>query len=316
MSPAPAPTFLVGSVRSGTTLLRLMLDHHPRIAFFSEMEFIVNPLPASGGFITVGQFRDYGKADYFFRESGFEIRDGVQCYEEMARDFMEQFRRRRGKPLVGATVHENFDRLLRIWPDAKFIHLVRDPRDVARSIARMGGWAGTPWGSAQLWIDAETLWDRVQPALPAGRKIEVTYERLVAEPEVTLTQLAAFFGLPYDPAMLSYPNDTTYDPPTLSLVNQWKAKTSERDVQLVEARVGGLLAARGYPPSGLPPLTISPALEARLRREDKSAKRRFRRNRYGLALWTADLLTRRLRLKRLHRKVRRRLDEVDRKYIK
>jgi hypothetical protein len=311
-----APTFLVGSPRSGTTLLRLMLDHHPRIAFFSEMQFIVNPLPDCEGFITVEQFRGYAETDYFFRESGFRIGDGVESYEEMARHFLEQFRQRRDKPLVGATVHEHFDRLLRIWPEAKLIHIVRDPRDVARSIAQMGGWAGTPWGSARLWIEAETLWDRLRPALPEDRTTDVAYEQLVAVPEGTLTRLAAFMGMPYDPAMLSYPDDTTYDPPTASLANQWKTKMPERDVQLVEARVGGLLAARGYAPSGLPPVTITPEIEAQLRRQDTSARRRFRRKRYGLALWTADLLTRRLRLRGLQKKVRRALDEVDRRYIK
>src|SRR5262245_48875713 len=43
------PVFLVGSERSGTTLTRLMLDHHPQIAFFFEFEYAVDWMPDSGG---------------------------------------------------------------------------------------------------------------------------------------------------------------------------------------------------------------------------------------------------------------------------
>jgi hypothetical protein len=309
------PAFLVGSVRSGTTLLRLMLDHHPAIAFFSEFEFVVNPLPPDEGFITIDQFRDYAQYERMFRSSGFQVRDGVKTFPEMARDFLEQLRQRTGKRVVGATVHENFDRVLRIWPAAKFIHIARDPRDVARSVVDMG-WAGNPWAGARRWIEAESLWDRIRPTIPADRQIEVRYEGLVADPVGALTRLARFMGLAYDPAMMSYPNDSTYGPPATALVNQWKRKMSDRDVQLVEARVGDLLAARGYPPSGLPPLRVTPQMEKRLRREDKSGRRRFRMNRYGWGWWTADAVTRWLHFGPLYRRVRRKLDEIDSRYLK
>ena len=57
------------------------------------------------------------------------------------------------------------DRLTRIWPDARFIHLVRDPRDVARSVIPMG-WAGNTWVGVERWMEAERLWDRVRSSLP------------------------------------------------------------------------------------------------------------------------------------------------------
>jgi len=52
--------------------------------------------------------------------------------------FLVQKRELESKQFVGATVHRKFDKLLMIWPDAKFIHVVRDPRDVARSVVKMG----------------------------------------------------------------------------------------------------------------------------------------------------------------------------------
>ena len=49
LGPVPAPLFLVGSERSGSTLLRLMLDHHPEIAFAREFDFVVDRVSATGG---------------------------------------------------------------------------------------------------------------------------------------------------------------------------------------------------------------------------------------------------------------------------
>jgi hypothetical protein len=178
------------------------------------------------------------------------------------------------------------------------------------------GWAANPWAGVTRWIEAEVLWDRLRPTIPADRQIEVTHEGLVADAVGTLTRLAGFMGLAYDPAMMSYPDHSTYGPPTMSLVNQWKKKMSDQDVRLVEARVGEMLTAKGYPPSGLPPLTVTPEMEAQLRREDKSGRRRFRRHRYGLFWWTADVVTRKLRLKPLYKRVRRKLDEIDTRHLK
>jgi hypothetical protein len=65
-------------------------------------------------------------------------------------------------------VHRHYDRLLRLWPEARFIHLVRDPRDVASSCIGMG-WAGNVWTGVTRWIEAERLWDEVRGDLaPTG----------------------------------------------------------------------------------------------------------------------------------------------------
>jgi hypothetical protein len=178
------------------------------------------------------------------------------------------------------------------------------------------GWAGNPWSGVRRWIEAETLWDRLRPTIPADRRTEVTHEGLVADAVGTLTRLARFMGLGYDPAMMSYPDHSTYGPPTTSLVNQWKSKMTDHDVRLVEARVGEMLVARGYAPSGLPPLTVTPEMERQLCREDKAGRRRFRINRYGWFWWTADAVTRQLHLKPLYKRVRRKLDEVDTRHLK
>src|SRR4030095_2960604 len=88
-------------------------------------------------------------------------------YPGLMKSFVSQYGRRSRKPIHGATCHKHFDRLLRIWPRARFVHLMRDGRDVARSCIGMG-WSGNVWCGAQRWIDAEELWaglaERIDPA--------------------------------------------------------------------------------------------------------------------------------------------------------
>src|SRR5690242_9279390 len=131
-----APVFLVGAERSGTTLLRLMLDHHPEIAFLHEFEVAVLTMPARGGFPTrealLAFLRTHRSPRFVF-----DVDERLDA-PALLRAMLEQKRTRDRKPRLGATCHVHFDRLLRLWPEASFIKLVRDPRDVARSSIGMG----------------------------------------------------------------------------------------------------------------------------------------------------------------------------------
>src|SRR5262249_10285452 len=153
-----------------------------------------------------------------------------------------------------------FDRLLRIWPDARFIHIVRDGRDVGRSVIERG-WAGNMYTAVEPWIEAELLWSRLCPVLAAERRTEIRYETLVGEPVATLTRLCEFIGVPYDPAMLEYPHDSTFDRPSPQLIGQWKRKLSPDAVRLAEARIGPILIERGYELSGYPRLEVTRPME-------------------------------------------------------
>ena len=120
-APAEAPLFLVGSERSGTTLLRLMLDHHPEIAFEKEFDFVVTQVSDAGEFPSP---HDYVEWIATVRGANYAI-DRSLDYRELVNDFLHQKQAASGgKPHVGATVHRNFDRLRFLWPDARYIHLI------------------------------------------------------------------------------------------------------------------------------------------------------------------------------------------------
>ena len=313
------PIFLVGAERSGTTLLRMMLNSHPQIAFLFEFAYAVNMIPESEGWPDLRQYHLYLETDRIFQDArrfaGLSI-DANLDYPHLIDSFLRQKRDHDGKPLVGATVHYRFDRLLRIWPDARFIHIVRDGRDVGRSRIEMG-WAGNMYMAVDYWIEAEALWARLSRDLPADRRFDVRYETFVTEPEATLTQLCTFLGLSYDPAMLDYTKtDTTYGPPSPSMIGQWNRKLDLKQVQLAEARIGKMLVERGYELSGYPALEVTPAMQRRLRLQTRWYSAMFRRRRIGTPLFLAEIFTRRVGPHAWHAAMTRRVNAIENLYLK
>jgi hypothetical protein len=216
--------------------------------------------------------------------------------------------------VLGATCHKHFDRLLRLWPRARLVHLVRDGRDVARSCVGMG-WAGNVWHGAERWIEAETLWDALAPRLAPGSVHELSYEDLVGAPERELTRLCAFLGVEFDPGMLAYERDSTYARPDPGLVGQWRTKLAPAELALLEARIGPQLRARGYAPSGVTPARPGALRRAVLALQDRLGRFRFRRERYGLAHVASSKLARLLGLSAWERRLARERDRIDDQHL-
>ena len=242
-----SPAFLVGAERSGTTLLRLILGAHADIAWLNEFEYAVDRIGQNDDWPDVSAYAAWLETHRVFRATGFTV-DTSQPYPDIARSFLSQWQSATGRPIVGAAVHRHFDRLLRIWPEAKFIHMVRDGRDVARSRIGMG-WAGNAWTGVRSWMECENLWDQVQARVPAGRRVEIRYEDLVTTPERSLQAICELLGTEFDDRMLAFEHPS-YGPPDPSLAEQWRHRLSVAELQLVESRVADLLVDRGYELSG------------------------------------------------------------------
>lgn len=307
-----APLFLVGSERSGTTLLRLMLDHHPDIAFEKEFDFAVERVSAAGELPPIELYLDWIAT---VRGVDYAI-DRSLGYRELVNDFLRQKQAASGgKPHVGATIHRNFDRLPYLWPDARYIHLVRDPRDVARSVVQKG-WAGNIYQAAEFWTKAERCWDALAPHLSAGQAIEVRYEDLVLQTESVLAAVCRFAGVDYSPRMLDYPADAPqYPPPDPGLVMQWKTKLAPHDVALVEVRAAGLMERRGYEPSGRPLPAVGPVRHDLLLTAARLRRFRTRLEMLGPWLVALDVLGRRLGLRRMARHAQRGINAVEQSLI-
>ncbi len=305
------PIFLVGAPRSGTTMLRLMLDHHPAIAFEHEFDQVVEQLSDAGVFPEVGCFVQWLKTVRGFH---YQV-DARLDYLALVNSFLRQKQEQSGwKPHVGATIHLHFHRLRYLWPEARYIHLLRDPRDVARSVMEKQ-WAGNLYMGARFWQEAEHCWDLLAGHLRSDQAIEVRYEDLVANPEAELTRICRFIGVEFAAAMLDYSETAIqYPKPNPKLANQWQRKSSTNEVQQVELQVGELMKRRGYEPI-YPDIKASVLNRRRLTFDSKVKCLGFRMKKIGLRLLISDILARRLGFHSWQRTIGERINDLEDKSL-
>jgi len=306
-----SPTFVYGALRSGTTLLKLMLDSHEDISCPGEVDFILDYLKKEDG-AEWSYDLDRLSLDFGFQDSNLNICE-LPDARQIALDFVNQLRKR-ARGLLVLNIHRNLDKAVELFPSAKFIHLVRDPRDVARSCIDMG-WAGTAYFSVEQWLGTERSWDRLLPQLKTRSTMELAYEELILNTEEQLRRVCSFIGVAYSSSMFSYSDSSTYEAPNSSAINQWKTKLTPREVALVETRVKDMLLGRNYRLSGFP-LTL-PSWEERLRLvlKNKSYVWKFACRRYGYFNFIMEQVTRRF-AKPLNRIFLERINETIRKHLK
>lgn len=210
---------IVGSPRSGTTLLRFMLDSHPDLAIPPETGFLptIQALTGTGDSLrelfheTITSFppeapgwSDFGIAVEEFRQalehvSPFNLSEGTRAFYRL---YARRFRKSRygdKTPLYG----RHMVYIQRLLPEAHFIHIIRDGRDVAASLRKR--WFSPGYDMA---TQAEYWRDNVQAARDQGKSCdsycEVRYESLLQDPESILRPLCRFLELDFATAMLEY----------------------------------------------------------------------------------------------------------------
>ena len=216
----PAP-FVVGVARSGTTLLRLMLDAHPELAIPPETHFIPKLAKALGEVPkTVGEDEMRRRAHQLITQHRRWPDFGLDAHEldrrfehaepfnatNALRAFYALYAEKQGKPRWGDKSPSYVRRMRRVHavlPEARFVHLIRDGRDVALSQLEVHHGADEVGEAATDWVTG------IEKARREARRlgdayIEVRYEDLVAEPEPVLRRVCVLVRLDYQPAMLDY----------------------------------------------------------------------------------------------------------------
>ncbi|GLS26064.1 sulfotransferase family protein [Marinibactrum halimedae] len=307
------PIFVVGPLRSGTTMLRLMLDHHPDMNIFGEFECAVSEA-INNQWPSIEHYHAFLKTDREFADMKLSV-DSTLNYEQLVKSFLRQQYLRNPVKKVGASVHSRMDMLPKIWPQAKFIHLLRDPRDVAKSCIGMG-WVGNVHEGTQYWIKPERHWEALEKSIPESQRYTVRYEDLVAEPEKELSKICDFIGVPYSDEMLNLEKDTTYSRPDARYANQWKKKLTPKQISHVEYQCHEMMRTRGYDiasdkiekPSMLEMLKIQ--MQSRLYRISFNVKR------WGFSLWLLFIISKRLGLKSLKDSCQLRINKITVRYLK
>jgi hypothetical protein len=210
----PAP-FIVGVTRSGTTLLRLMLDAHPDLAIPPETHFVPQLIKTARkrgisceeAHAVVTGHRQWGdfnldSAELLRRYCDLETIDP----ETTIRTFFELYAEREGKPRWGDKTPNYVKRMKQIerWiPEARFIHMVRDGRDAALSRFKRVLKEPPPMETvAERWV--RKIEGARADGAEVGHYIEVQYEELVRDTETQLRRVSDFLELPWDDSMLRY----------------------------------------------------------------------------------------------------------------
>src|SRR5688572_249964 len=272
--------FFVGCPRSGTTLLGRIGDAHRQLAVIHETRWIPRCFQwreglTPEGLITEGMVSrlldprvlkplqiDESEMAELIRESV-----GVHFASFVTRLF-DLYGERNGKPLVGdkSPGYVRYLELLHVlWPEAKFVHIIRDGRDVCLSaldwgkgVTRFSTFEEDPFTTAGVWWEWYVRLGREGARqLGPGLYHELRYESLVAEPERESARLCEFLGIPYDASILRFHQGRTSSKPGLSSksawlpvtrgLRDWQTTMDADNVLRFEAAAGDLLDELGYP---------------------------------------------------------------------
>jgi hypothetical protein len=260
----PLPVFIGGCSRSGTTLLRVLLDGHPNIACGPEADLLCRPMSLQPGDLAY-------KFDMEL-EDVVRLADQSAFLPDFACQFLSRYAHNRDKARWAEKTPRNVQALGYLFdnfPEARFIHVVRDGRDVVcslrthpRHVERNGQWVpNTEVKPLDRCIDR---WvqdvSRGLAWADDPRCHLVRYEDLVAEPAATMCRLLEFLGEPWDDAVLQPPdrqegstdtmkfpqNRRAVQPIDRQSVGRWKTDLTDDELGQFNARAGELMARLGY----------------------------------------------------------------------
>jgi Sulfotransferase family len=267
------PIFIVGSPRSGTTLLRSLLSRHPAIAICGETRFFADVYKRRSVFGSLENLENrrrlvdeylatarVARLDIDLKQLRCKLLDEATSYPAFLAAVMNGFADFHHKPRSGEKTphHAFFTETLSEWyPGAYLIHIVRDPRDVVASLQRMPWAVKSIWNNAWIWV----LFNRAaEESLHRPGYLKVQYEKLVDSPQQELMRICRHIGeewpdsldVPTDPsAPYSWPS-SAHGPITRSRLQQWRGQLSTEEISVVERIAGKRLEQYGYQPSGRP----------------------------------------------------------------
>ena len=275
------PLIILGVGRSGTTLLRVMLDRSSEIAIPYESFFVTPLAHRHGPRPKLDEFLDDLGRFYQLYEWGIDpedvrprLREGMTTGEAISTVF-EVYAEHEGKSRWGDKTPlymQHLPLLERLFPDALWVHLVRDGRDAALSFLELpAGFSGKTWAQPRTAAQFAARWRmeirsaRRLGTHVGGRYLELRYEDLVAEPERELKRVCEHASLTWEPRLLEHDvapevsampeHRNLAQPPTPGL-RDWRNEMSHEDAVAFEEVAGDVLRSSGYellePDAGYP----------------------------------------------------------------
>jgi hypothetical protein len=297
------PIFIIGTERSGSNLLRLILNSHPEIAvphpphimaYFGPIEKYYGDLAHEGNIRRlakdiVAHVRGHIHPWPIPIEEAALLqnaapRDLFGIYAALYEQYRAAVRKRRWGCKSTFMIHYA-DRILARYPESRLIWLVRDPRDVALSSRDSVFNPFHPYYTARLWTEQQELGLKLEATLRPANLLRVHYEALVANPDATIDRICRFIGVYFDPAMLRFCETeeahtsarlardwrNTAVPILSANANKFLEQMSADEIAIVETAAGDTMRRLGYEPIGLhmPAKRPGPLHRARYRLENE-----------------------------------------------
>ncbi len=275
--------FIIGRPRTGTTLLRSLFDAHPNVQIPWECQFVLNLCPRYGNIIQWNKeiieefYSDLIKQwqfsawniDHDKLLSDLHACEGETSYADICRVvylnhisfYPKETIKLIGDKNHGYTIYTH--RLKKLFPDAKFVYILRDYRDNYESVRNVD--FELPVVSLVVY-----KWKYFyKKAWKASKKYQdsfyfIRYEDLVTEPETQFRKLCDFLGIPYVPEVFDfykmkekaeekYPADilqkhhkSLFNPVNTSRIGRWEKSMSQRQIRIADHVAGNYSAQAGY----------------------------------------------------------------------
>lgn len=282
-----SPLFIVGANRSGTTLLRLILNAHSRIAIPDELIYFgheIHGVPISDWQRPALDSSSYAAlVDNFLSQNcslllkdldAAELRSQILASPPSLRKpyatVLQAWADHHGKARWGEKTPGNLffaDYILEMFPSAQFVYVVRDPRAGVASMERVSFFPDDVVFNA---LTRRKHWKAghqyLRKSVPQSQRVTIQYEDLVQQPEVEVRQVCEFLGEAFEPEMLRFHedadkymreeaangfNDAATRPISDTAIDSWRKNLTQDEIATVEFICGPEMKEQGYPPLNL-----------------------------------------------------------------
>lgn len=266
------PVFISGCGRSGTTFLGAILGSHEKCVATPESQFVIDVLTGQGldnKEIDLCKMIKLIKSHWRFKLWNLDLPPRFDQkfepqYPQLIKWIVKKYSQTANKEAATIWVdhtpsHIKYCKtLIRLFPNAKIIHIVRDGRAVASSIMPLDWGPNTIAEAAYYWkenviygLAAQCHWER-------NRVIDVRYEDLLQKPEVTTKRICSLLDIDFQPKMINangyrVPQYTAGQhslvgmKPDITRINNWEKKLTARQIEIFESVTGELLSYLNYP---------------------------------------------------------------------
>ncbi|MCB0363041.1 MAG: sulfotransferase [Bdellovibrionales bacterium] len=275
----PSPTFIIGTERSGSNLLRLLLCAHPHFAvphpphlmrdlspfvhLFGDLneDARFRELIASVKLIVAHHFAPWPLSvdeNLLFKEAPSRSLYGI--YVALYEQYRRHLNRKRWA-CKSTFMYQHIREILDLHPEPRFIHLIRDPRDVAASASQSVFSRFHPYKEAQLWVEQQMAIESWSFLEAEGKLFRLRYEDLVQDPKISLKNLMGFLNEDLlDDQLLFFRNPESIEiaslmkswgmlsrPISTASLSRYKLDLNAREIESVEFVSATLMKKYGYP---------------------------------------------------------------------